>query len=51
MFRPLGLGFKVRVTACPIMIVTLLFANLEMGGKMQGGKCLAFSLGSSKEKM
>ena len=29
--------------ACPIMIMNLLFANLEMGAKWQGGaKCLAF---------
>ena len=43
-FRPLKLGFKVRVRLCPITIANLLFANLEMGGggKMAGAKCLLF---------
>ena len=32
----LGLEFKVRFRACPITILNLLFAKLEMGAKWQG---------------
>ena len=37
-FWRLGLGFKVRVRACPITIVNLIFANVKMGAKWQGGE-------------